>query len=359
MKVKKLSFADFTLFGNLELEFSPNINVITGTNGVGKTIVMKTLYSILKTVENINNENSNPLGGRVTADKVKEMLASKFVGVFRPDDGRIGRLVRRKRGRGSAEIKVLFDNDISTKLNFTTLMEKNINIENDIRQLDSSLQAIFIPPKEIISASDNFFSIYENYHISFEETYYDLNKLLLKPLKKGPNSAEQDRILEKFERIIDGKVVLKENKFFIKTQGIGEIEMGLSAEGYRKLATILYLVSNGTISQNSILFWDEPEANLNPKMIKPVTDAIIEMAKMGVQIFLTTHSYFLLQELSMFSQYSNNDNMGIKFLSLYPGEESNPIEVESVQYAFELEHNAILEEFESLYNREQENFYDN
>lgn len=303
MKIKSVVFEEFALFDNLKLDFSPYINVITGFNGVGKTIVLKTLYSIMKTIEDINNELVNPKVGKVSIEKAKEMLASKIIGVFMPDEGRVGRLVRRKAGRGNANIKVSFEQNKNIQMRISTQMEKSIDLIDDLRDIKSDIQALFIPPKEIISAASNFFSIYDNYHIAFEETYYDLNKLLLKPLTKGKNSKEQNAILEKFEDIIRGKVRMKDNKFYIKGKDMGEIEMGLVAEGDRKLATILHLVSNGTLGPNTILFWDEPESNLNPNRMKYISQALVELAKMGVQIFITTHSYFLLQEFSMIAQY--------------------------------------------------------
>lgn len=44
---------------------------------------------------------------------------------------------------------------------------------------------VFIPPKEIISSTSNFTSLYDDYHIAIDETYYDLARLLMRPLKKG------------------------------------------------------------------------------------------------------------------------------------------------------------------------------
>ena len=70
--------------------------------------------------------------------------------------------------------------------------------------------------------------------------------------------------------------------------------MGLVSEGYRKLATIIYLITSGSLDKNSVLFWDEPETNMNPRMIKYIVEAVAELAKMGVQVFITTHDYFLM-----------------------------------------------------------------
>ncbi|WP_281258757.1 hypothetical protein [Avibacterium endocarditidis] len=43
------------------------------------------------------------------------------------------------------------------------------------------------------------------------------------------------------------------------------MEIPLVAEGLRKLAMVARLVATGTLLDKGCLFWDEPEANLNPK----------------------------------------------------------------------------------------------
>ncbi len=43
--------------------------------------------------------------------------------------------------------------------------------------------------------------------------YYDLTKLLDRPLKKGVNTAEQNKVLASFEKIIDGNIIRETRKF--------------------------------------------------------------------------------------------------------------------------------------------------
>lgn len=164
--------------------------------------------------------------------------------------------------------------------------------------------------------------------------------------------------MKTLEQIIAGKATLGNQKFYLKTQGIfGNIKMGLLAEGYRKISTLLQLISNESLSENTILFWDEPQANINPRMIPALKDMLVALAKMGVQIFITTHSYFLQQELSLYAQYSNKDNLDISFVTLY--QQDGTICCESQKLISDLEHNPIQQEFMNLYNREQELFNDN
>ena len=86
-------------------------------------------------------------------------------------------------------------------------------------------------------------------------------------------------VMKSFEDIVNGSIVQKDKKFYLKVKGQGEFEMGLVSEGYRKMATIMYLILSGSLTKDSILFWDEPETNMNPKMIKPMCDALTELAK--------------------------------------------------------------------------------
>ena len=212
---------------------------------------------------------------------------------------------------------------------------------------------VYIPPKEIISSTENFGSLYDEFHIAFEETYYDLCRLLERPLRKGPNTIEQNMVMKSFEDIVNGSIVQKDKKFYLKVKGQGEFEMGLVSEGYRKMATIMYLILSGSLTKDSILFWDEPETNMNPKMIKPMCDALTELAKMGVQIFVATHNYFVQQYFNMEAIYNKDSKIKYNFISLYRNSDSGEINAQCVDNLDDMTENAIMKEFDDLYDREQ------
>ena len=86
--------------------------------------------------------------------------------------------------------------------------------------------------------------------------------------------------------------------------------MPMVAEGIRKVATLRKLVENNWITQGATLFWDEPEVNLNPKIMDEVVEALLMISRRGVQVFLASHSYVILKELEV-KQYNdpkNSDN---------------------------------------------------
>ena len=97
---------------------------------------------------------------------------------------------------------------------------------------------------------------------------------------------------------------------------------------------------------------------MNPKMIQPMVEAIIELAKLGVQVFVTTHDYFVQQCFNLSAIYPDKDapSLEYNFVSLYKTESG--VEVESSNTLQELSHNAIMEEFDQLYDREQGLLYD-
>ncbi len=354
--IERLSIKEFTCFDELNIDFSKNINIISGENGIGKTHILKLLYSVLKSVDEIKVNESKYGKAKMTKEKINELISNKLINVYRTEA--IGRLVKRRVGSNKAEVGIQLKNqEMPIHFNFSRQAVNKVNMENDIRDNSIETKPIYLPPKEIISATENFSILYDEYHIAFEETYADLSKLLLLPIKKGKKTEKQNELLKNIEDVIDGNIILKNNKFFLKKSGEGEFEMGLVAEGFRKWATILQLIQNGVLTKNSVLFWDEPETNINPKLIKPTVNLIVALAKMGVQIFVTTHSYFFQQQFNLFAQYEKKKaKIDIKFFSLY--KENGDNKIEKANSSSELTHNIILDEFFELYNQEQELFYD-
>lgn len=352
MNIKKLILNNFMLFENAEIDWGKNINVICGENSTGKTTLLKVMYSVLKPLSKGNKEAINK-------EMEEQLFVNKLQGVFRPDGMKIGRLVSRKQGSNRTDFEVLLDKNQKIAIGFGNRQENHADIKIDASKFSGTYDVIYIPTKEMISTTEHFASLYEEYHIDFEEMYYDLAKLLDRPLSKGPNTNEQNEVLKSFEEIMKGQIVQRDKKFYLKVRGEGEFEMGLLSDGYRKLAMIVYLILSGSMNKNTILFWDEPETNMNPKTIRPIVQALVALAKMGVQIFVTTHDYFVQQEFNMLTVYPelNPECLDIRFMSLYRDGEMNDVKYELEKTASDLKHNAIMQEFDAMYDREQEFIY--
>ena len=348
MKIKKLTLNNFMAFENAEIDWSDNINIICGENSTGKTTLLKVMYSLIKPLSNGSKDN-------LTKEMEEQLFVKKIQGVFRPDEMKFGRLVSRKRGSNRTDFSVELEKKQKISVGFGNRQENHADISIEKNMKMKKYDIIYIPTKEMISTVEHFVSLYDEYHIDFEEMYYDLAKLLDRPLSKGPNTTEQNQVLNSLENIMKGQIVQKNKKFYFKIRGEGEFEMGLLSDGYRKLSMIIYMILSGSLNKNTILFWDEPETNMNPKMIRPIVQTIIVLAQMGVQIFVSTHDYFIQQEFNMASVYSelNPKNLDIRFISLFRDDKTHDVKYEMKNTASDLEHNAIMHEFDAMYDREQ------
>ena len=158
---------------------------------------------------------------------------------------------------------------------------------------------VYLPTRELLSIYPGFVSLYDTTDLSFEETWRDTCILLGAPLARGARDQKITEMLKPLEEALGGKIELDKagpGHFYLNL-ATGSMEVHLVAEGLRKLATIARLIATGSLLDKGYLFWDEPESNLNPRIVKVVARTILQIAKSGIQVFVATHSLFLLREL--------------------------------------------------------------
>ena len=288
--LKSLHIDDFTVFSSSKVQFVGGINVIIGENGLGKSHLLKLAYCAASISHTARNNG-------ITKQDFQRQIAKKLCGVFRPDN--LGRLTRRKKGRNRCAVKVRFkDNTNDFTFSFATNSREEVSLEKVMAGgIDSP--AIFFPTMEIISIFPGFAASYRDKYLSFDETYYDLCLALERPLKRGKQYDDVNSFLEPIENVLGGRVQCDNGRFSLALPGRGNMEISLVAEGHRKFATIAYLLANGSILKNGMLFWDEPETNLNPALMQDLAQVFIHLAQMGIQVFLTSHSLFFIKELDL------------------------------------------------------------
>ena len=81
------------------------------------------------------------------------------------------------------------------------------------------------------------------------------------------------------------------------------------------------LIATGSLLDRGVLFWDEPESNLNSKLVCGVAEAILQICSHGVQVFLATHSLFLLREFETLLKESRFSHIGQRYFALSPNAE--------------------------------------
>lgn len=331
MSIERIELKNITVFDSMNIDFVNGINIFIGENGVGKTHVMKLLYSACQAV------------------KHDVSFSQKTVRVFRPDDSSIQRLVSRKNKGGTASVKVISDGS-SISMQFTTKTKKwdaEIKNEKKWEQQLSDLESIYIPAKEILSNAYNLTEAVLKGNVDFDDTYLDIIASAKVNVSRGKDSSERKKYLEILQKISDGKVTVDKEKFYLKPGTQAKIEFQLVAEGLRKIALLWQLIKNGTLEKGAVLFWDEPEANINPIHIPILVELLLLLQREGVQIFISTHDYFVAKYFDVKATEHNQ----IKFHSLHFKDKPN-IAYEGKKAFCDLENNTIMETFMKLYHEE-------
>ncbi len=336
--LKSLIIKNFTVFAEVKIEFSPGLNVIIGDNATGKTHLLKLGYSVMHT-----------LSRKKKLINAKKTLADKLYHVFKTNS--LGHLTRHGSGRQRTQVTMELAETI--KFSFAKNSRTEVTLEQTITATLPNNAAVFIPTREVFSLHPEITALYEERYMALDETHYDLCKALNLPLLKQL-PPELNDIIKPLEAELGGKVKMdRMGHFYLDMPKRGKVEMSLIAEGLRKIALLVYLIQNGSLGKGSTLFWDETEANLNPRMMVKVATALSQLAQYGVQVILATHDLFLMKELSLLIE--STPKMSAQFLSLRLDEAG--VAVEQGRLLEDLHTIIVLDEALAQDDREQEFYY--
>lgn len=334
MPLQSLSLTNFTVFQNIELEFAPGLNVIIGENATGKSHLLKLLYALAKTGGDDQYNSSAELKNRLAA-------------LFLPDAGRVGRLVRT-----GEPVHCRYHLTTHSGELVGTLDDQDEVIVNGASE-PCPLPAVFLPAREVLSMYEGFVPLYQSRALSFDSTYHDICVALQAPLLRGAAREAARGLSEPIYELLGGRVELSGARFYVDLGDLNR-EAHMVAEGLRKLATLAHLVDTGAIASGTILCWDEPEANLNPRLIARLAGTLAHLANSGVQIFLSTHDFLLPHRLSLMSEFGNHAEM--KFFSLNRDDVFQDVQIESAPLITGLGNNPILDEYARYYEDQREEY---
>jgi predicted ATPase len=329
--LKSLHVKNFTVFEDAKFEFSPGLNVIVGANGTGKSHVLKLGYAMEKTVEKgnkkgwSNTEDDAPHWVKWTAGlqrELEELFLTKWLQSF----------IRQRKSTDShsfqeALLQGVVDGESGEeeKLGIFLVRENGVTASGangfPVGPIKKMGAPVLLPAKEVLSFYRGFGSIMRKFELQFDRTYLDLwDALALPPLRTPPPI-----IKEVLEPAMQGRIALEGEEFVFYPLHGGKLEINMVAEGVRKLGMLSVLLANGSLTPDTTLFWDEPEANLNPQLIKKLAEILVLLARQKFQIVLATHSLFLMKEIHILSQ---QDTTPIQYFSLHRESADGPVEVE-------------------------------
>lgn len=331
MYIKRAEFKNFTVFEDVEFEFAKGINIFIGENGTGKTHAMKVLYSACQ------------------AARTEISFSNKIVRTMLPDDYKISRLVSKNCGNSAANVKItavsddVKETDMNVSFNKETkkwdaLVEGEEKWEREF----SGISSVYIPAKEILSHSYKLPAAVAMNNVMFDDTYIDIINSSQIDMTSGRSGGSKAAMLRRIEEITEGKVVYdgQRDEFYLEVGGSAQ-EFNLVAEGIRKMAMLWQLIKNGTLENGSVLFWDEPEANMNPTYMPVIVELLLELHRNGVQLFISTHNYILAKYFEVRKRKEDD----VLFHSLA---KSDGIVYENNRRFSELKNNSVISSFNAL-----------
>lgn len=349
-RINKIGLNNITMFKKASISCASGINVFIGENGTGKTHLLKAMYAFLKTTEKYDDFGSDlakKLDNTFNASGVENLITKN-----QEEEASLSMLIN-----GQNYSYSIFQNE-----NFPTAKDegvyKNISFTKNCMELNS-IKSLFIPTHNIVTTFVELRDWLDRFQNNFEDTYLDLAKALFHTPTKEVGSLEN--ALDFINDIIKGRVVFSNNEFLVEYDQM-KIKATMLAEGVKKFILFAHLIKNQSLTSDTILFIDEPEVHFNPKYITLFNELLILLANTGVQVFVATHDYLFIHQLSLMQEYKaaiskkeNKDIPSIMFHSLYSNT-GNQTEIESSEKLSEINHNPILDEFTDLYNKEQQLF---
>lgn len=307
------------IFDCLHLDFSDGINVFIGENSTGKTSLLKMIYAATQwSIENADINKTRKLPNFFSLDSdVDEGLKSY---------GQDNCYCYYKVKSG--------DNEFQWSLSHQGFF----NLD---KWLGLGIDSVFIPTTEMLSHSKGFLALNSKYQLPFDGTQLDIIvNAQLPELRTLPD--ESVKLLKSIERIIGGKVVYENDKFYVVKSNGHKLAYEFESDGFRKLGLLYRLILNGSIYKDCILLWDEPEANINPELFPFLVEILYAFEKMGVQLFVSTHNYVFAKYFDLKKEKESR----LRFFSLY--KKGNEIHSEQADKFSNLKNNPIMTAFEKL-----------
>lgn len=321
--IRKLTVDGFTVFPTAtSLTLEPGINILVGGNGSGKSHLMKLAYALCKWGSS-GSRKELPV-----AWAEEKRLRQLLLRVFALRD--LADLTARDAAPCTATVRASLMGDKvplgSAEIAFTFHSggeEDGLTLQS-IPDRVLSDNAVFLAPREVLSIFPIYTQAGRRYPELLDSAGWDLCTALENEDCPALPSALA-HVLRQIESMLHGKLIRRNGRFFLQRQGEQPLELTLAAEGFKRLGTLGLLIANGSVRSGTTLFWDEPEMNLHATHLPLLVGIMLGLCRAGVQVILSTHSLFLLREITIQLTDTRNRNVARRFFGLQAGRRGSEV----------------------------------
>ncbi len=145
-------------------------------------------------------------------------------------------------------------------------------------------------------------------------------------------AREYPEVLEDFEDIIGGDYSITQNdQLYYIPKGTGlKLMMNQSSSAVRSLLDIGFYLRYA-VRRGDLLMVDEPELNLHPANQRRVARLLARLVNLGVKVFITTHSDYIVKELNTLIMLNHDKPHLKKVAEEYGFRHNEPISADRVK----------------------------
>jgi predicted ATPase len=321
MKIIGIEIENFKSIKKLNLKNIPNLVVIAGPNGVGKTSILEAIrfvksrlypyhYQELQQSQNPEYMNNLIRNGEKKAKILLEIAPTteqekKIIGEDKKatigleyDNGSWNNIATIHCGEIFRPPQEGSENTIIEYVSaYRTYPEGKAQLEVGQQNSDFFLSSrLGLNPQKFVKLKQTILSIYADDHLieSSDKRFPEIVELIKKLIGR--------EIIVKFKRGAVGEI-------FVKNED-GTLDLDSLSSGEREILMTYFTLHTLKMSHSVILF-DEPELHLHPSSQKAAFNYIQDMAKTGNQVFITTHSSEIISltpDESLFHLRKHDDN---------------------------------------------------
>ena len=296
--------------GELDLSNLKNLNVIIGPNNSGKTYFSYFIYAVLKIFyENIG------LPKKVTKSLLtgneyyySEELLKELPIIFHTNEKKF------------ENTKINISLDITDKFDSVDFenTSKIFGI-NNIYFFPAERSGAVLFYKQLFQSGNDIlrkFELSRDVNIlkdvsNYPEPINEYMKFLNRNFEDRNETEIYKNVFVNIEDIIDGEILVRDDKILYKNKKDFELEMGLVSSTVKTLVGF-YLYIKYCAKEGDIIFIDEIELNLHPRNQLALIKLFNILTKHGIKFIVSTHSPLIMQEINnmiLYEEKKKNSNI--------------------------------------------------